>query len=74
MPTEGSKRTQHLEVQGMSCPACKDNVEKALRAVGGVEDVQVWLDEETASVVGEVEPDELIKALSRTNYQARPLR
>jgi copper chaperone len=67
------KRTQRLQVEGMKCEGCKSSVEQALRGLAGVEDVKVYLNEGTASIVGEVEPEELIAALSKTNYQARPL-
>lgn len=68
-----SKRVQQLHIEGMNCGGCADQVEQALRALAGVETVEVNLNEATASIAGEVEPEDLIAALSGTNYQARPL-
>lgn len=73
MASDSQKPVQRLRVEGMSCPGCADNVEKALRGLSGVEDVKVYLSEGTASVTGAVEPQDLVGALSGTNYQARPL-
>lgn len=68
-----SKRVQHLHVEGMNCGGCADQVEQALRTLAGVETVEVNVSEATASIAGDVEPGDLINALSGTNYQARPL-
>lgn len=42
--------TEQLEVTGMSCGGCVDSVTKALKAVGGVNDVSVSLEEAKATV------------------------
>lgn len=73
MANEKTARTQHLQVEGMKCEGCATEVETALRGLAGVEDVTVYLNEGTASIVGEVEPEDLLQALSQTNYQVRPL-
>lgn len=66
-------RAQTLQIDGMKCTDCVATIEQALRALSGVENVTVDLDEGLAEVVGEVDPDELVRALSSTNYQARPV-
>ncbi len=71
--TETSKRTQRLQIEGMKCEGCATGVEQALRGLAGVEEVKVYLNEGTASIVGEVEAQDLLDALSETNYQVRPL-
>lgn len=73
MPSITPQRTQRLRIEGMTCIGCKDKVEQALRGLAGVEGVEVDLDQGLATVVGEVQPEDLINALSSTNYQARPL-
>ncbi len=74
MANERVKRMQRLEVGGMKCERCVTQVEQALRALAGVEEVKVSLNEGTASIVGDVEAEDLLRALSKTNYQARPLK
>ncbi len=73
MPNVTPERTRHIQVDGMKCAACKDEVEQALRKLAGVEAVEVDLESGIATVAGEVEPEDLINALSSTNYQARRL-
>ena len=68
------ERTQRLRIEGMKCQACASQIEQALRGLAGVENVEVQLEEGTATVAGQVEPDDLIRALSATDYQARPLK
>lgn len=73
MPSITPERTQRLRIEGMTCTACKNKVEQTLRGLAGVEGVEVDLDKGIATVAGEVEPEDLVNALSPTNYQARPL-
>ena len=73
MPDIAPQRTQRLRIEGMTCLACKDKVEQAVRGLAGVDAVEVDLDRGIATVAGEVQPEDLINALSSTNYQARPL-
>ena len=73
MPNVTPERTRHIQVDGMKGAACKDEVEEALRKLAGVEAVEVDLESGIATVAGEVEPEDLINALSSTNYQARRL-
>jgi len=73
MPEIQPERTQRLRIDGMIDTACRNEVEQALRALAGVEEVEIDLGQGLATIVGEVEPEDLIKALSANNYQARPL-
>jgi copper chaperone len=59
-----------LKVEGMSCNNCKAHVEKALKAVAGVEKVEVFLQEGRASVQGSAPLDKLIEAVQQEGYQA----
>lgn len=60
-----------LKVEGMSCGHCKAAVEKALKAVDGVEDAVVNLDEKTAEVrlKKEIPNDVLEKAVTDAGYE-----
>ena len=67
------ERTQRLQVTGMKGPACAVKVEEALRKLAGVENVQIEPNEGIATIAGQVEVQDLIDALSYTDYQAKPL-
>ena len=60
-----------LKVEGMTCGHCKAAVEKALKAVDGVEDAVVSLEEKTAEVTlsKEVPVDVLEKAVTDAGYE-----
>lgn len=60
-----------LKVEGMSCGHCKAAVEKALKAVDGVEDAVVSLEEKTAQVTlnKEVPDHVLTKAVTDAGYE-----
>ena len=60
-----------LKVEGMTCGHCKAAVEKALKALDGVEDAVVNLDEKTAEVTlnKEVADDLLAKAVTDAGYE-----
>lgn len=69
---ERSKNMQKvLVVEGMSCVHCKARVEKALKAVSGVEDAVVDLDRKTASVTcgPDVDPETLKAAVEADGYE-----
>lgn len=73
MPKITPERTQRLQVTGMKGPSGAVEVEEALRKLAGVEEVQIELNEGIVTIAGQVEPEDLIKALSATSYQVRPL-
>ncbi len=68
---EEVKRT--LVVPDMHCALCLPTVEKALRAVPGVRDVQVALPERRVTVLADeaVEPVRLVEALNKVGYRAQ---
>lgn len=62
-----------LSIGGMSCAGCVTTVERALQAVPGVAEANVNFAEHTATVHGEVEIPELIKAVQDVGYEASEL-
>ena len=62
-----------LAVEGMTCASCVGRVEKALKAVPGVEQAAVNLATERASVRGVAAPADLLAAIAKAGYTARPL-
>ncbi|MDH7480162.1 MAG: cation transporter, partial [Syntrophomonadaceae bacterium] len=65
-----------LEISGMSCAACSSRVERGLQRMAGVERASVNLAAGTAAVVyrpQQVNPSDLIRAVERIGYSARPL-
>lgn len=67
----GYEMKKILKVEGMSCGHCKAAVEKALKAVDGVEDAVVSLEEKTAQVTlnKEVPDHVLAKAVTDAGYE-----
>ncbi len=63
-----------LSVNGMSCAGCVSSVEKALRAVVGVEHVDINFAEHTAVVKGTTNVSQLIEAVRSAGYDAAELR
>lgn len=61
----------NLKVEGMSCTNCQAAVEKALKQVPGVTNVDVSLDKGTVAVKGESAPEVLIKAVQDAGYPAQ---
>ncbi len=59
-----------LKIAGMHCASCVAVVERALRLVPGVSDVIVNLKQGKAIIYGPVSPEELVKAVTRTGYEA----
>ena len=64
-----------LAVAGMTCASCVNRVERALRKVPGVEDAQVNLALETATVrlLPGVDAAALVAAIGKAGYEAREL-
>ncbi|WP_323844287.1 heavy metal-associated domain-containing protein [Microbulbifer magnicolonia] len=61
---------QQLRVKGAHCGGCVKNIEQTLRSVAGVSEVSMDLATGIASVVGIVEPNDLIEALDRVGFPA----
>lgn len=66
MPTS----TIELAIEGMSCASCVGRVERALNGLPGVEEANVNLATERATVRGDVLPAEIIKAIDGVGYTA----
>lgn len=68
-----------FQVSGMSCAACRNHVEKAVRKVPGVREVEVNLITGVMTVVSDSLPDEgeaetrIIRAVEKAGYGASPL-
>lgn len=63
-----NEMTQTFTIKGMNCPHCQASVEKAIRALDGVTDVNVSLSDGTATVVGYVAPTEVEKAVTLAGF------
>lgn len=59
-------------IKGMACPHCSANVEKTLRALDGVEDVNVNLGDGTAEVIGEATSEAVCEAIRLAGYECEP--
>ena len=57
-------------VEGMNCSHCAENVQQAIAAVEGVEQVEVSLHEGTASIVGAHNEDEVLRAVESIGFKA----
>lgn len=67
---KGTDSMTKYNVTGMSCAACQQHVEKAVRKVPGVKDVNVSLLTNSMNVDGEAEPAAVIKAVENAGYGA----
>lgn len=72
--TEGGSMDRiDLTVEGMSCGHCRGTVEQALKAVPGVREVVVSLEEGRAMVSGEgIDADRLALAVRERGFEASP--
>jgi len=59
-----------LKVTGMTCPHCVNSVKKALEAVPGVVQAEVFLETGEALVSGGVEVTRLLEAVKEAGYSA----
>ena len=62
--------TVELKITGMHCSGCVASVENALRKVEGVEEAVVNLTLEKATVLGSLDPTQLIQSVNQTGYSA----
>lgn len=60
-----------FKVDGMMCNHCRANVEKNIKALQGVENVEVDLVSGIAVVEGNISDDEVIKAIEGIGYQGK---
>lgn len=61
-----------IDVEGMSCEGCRDNVEDAISGVEGVDTVDVDLDGGRAEVEGSFDVDAVEEAIEEAGYKAEP--
>ncbi len=61
---------QTYTVTGMTCSACSAHVDKAVRKVAGVEEVNVNLLGGSMQVTGQADPQEILKAVADAGYGA----
>ena len=59
-----------ITVEGMSCGHCEATVEDALRNVGGVADATADRKTERASIEGDADIQDLIRAVEDAGYTA----
>lgn len=67
-----SAETIHLAISGMSCGHCVASAEKALKAVPGVQSVEVNLEPGEAIINGTADAETLIAAVIAAGYEAKP--
>ena len=58
-----------LKIEGMMCGHCRARVEKALKAVAGVETVEISLEHKTATVTRNADSALLRQAVIDAGYQ-----
>ena len=64
-------QTEQIKVTGMTCGGCSSNVTKALRAIGGVENVIVSLSDANATVQYDemlTSPEQMKLAIKESGY------
>lgn len=61
----------HIELSGMTCPACEKLISKRLSKINGVTQVKVSLKDEDAEVEGlrKLSENEILDVLEGTQYQ-----
>ena len=64
-----SEKTQYY-VQGMKCNGCIANANKALTDIPGFESAEFDLQQGTAEVAGNVDPQAVCQALASAGYPA----
>ena len=65
--------TVELKITGMHCAGCVASVENALRKVEGVEEAVVNLTLEKATVLGSVDPTQLIQSWTKPDTVLKSL-
>lgn len=62
---------KQFKVDGMMCNHCRANVEKSIKNLQGVENVEVDLASGIAVVEGNVSDEEVIKAIESLGYKGK---
>ncbi len=60
---------QTLKVEGMSCHHCEMAVEKAVKGIAGVENVQVDLIKKEVMVTGSADREQIARAIKEAGYE-----
>ena len=63
-----TEMTQVFKIEGMNCAHCRATVEKAIAAIDGVDTVEVSLSKNTATVSGNYNEQEIIKAVQLAGF------
>ncbi len=71
---EDMNMTKTISIEGMMCNHCVMRVEKALKGLSGVEEVTVMLADKKAIVVGEVDDEAIISAVSDAGYSVTDIK
>ncbi|HXG72584.1 MAG TPA: heavy-metal-associated domain-containing protein [Gemmatimonadaceae bacterium] len=72
-PASDTMQTVRIPVEGMSCVACAARVKKTLKAIAGVDEVEVHLGERNARVRFDsrrLAPAHLVAAITELGYSA----
>ena len=59
-----------LSIAGMRCAGCVKSVENSIQSVSGVETVSVSFADRSATVIGDIDPAILKRAVSDAGYEA----
>ncbi len=63
-------KTQVFEVKNMKCGGCTAAAESAVTALDGVESASFDLESATGTVVGDVDPQQVVDVLTAAGYPA----
>ena len=63
---------QELIIEGAGCASCVGKIEGALKQVSGVTEAEMNFAQRTVSVVGTADAADLIKAVEKAGYNAKP--
>ncbi|WP_347488802.1 copper ion binding protein [Desulfoscipio sp. XC116] len=61
--------SQTFKVEGMSCQHCQMAVEKAVKGIAGVENVQVNLTKKEVAVTGSAQRAQIAQAIKEAGYE-----
>jgi copper chaperone CopZ len=64
-----NSKSATITIKGMQCNHCKSNVEKAIRAVEGVDNVEIDLASGIATIHGKVNITEIQKAVEAIGFE-----
>lgn len=68
---EGLASCVLYNIEGMNCSHCAENVQRAIAAVEGVEQVEVSLHEGTASIIGSHREEDILLAVESIGFRAK---